>query len=103
VDLHAGRPQLLVRSPRRDLRRPLDRAAAPGARRRHAEPRRKITTTKLSKGKERPMIKTWLRRTAAMTALGLAMTAGTGTQAQEQVTLNWALWDWTATAYYQPL
>jgi multiple sugar transport system substrate-binding protein len=49
------------------------------------------------------MIKTWLRRTAAMTALGLAMTAGTGTQAQEQVTLNWALWDWTATAYYQPL
>lgn len=23
--------------------------------------------------------------------------------AQDQVTLNWALWDWTAVAYYQPL
>ena len=45
------------------------------------------------------MMKTWLR-------LGLALTVAGGAGnafAQEQVTLNWALWDWTATAYYQPL
>ncbi len=49
------------------------------------------------------MTTSWLRRTAVLTALGVAMTAGGATQAQDQVTLNWALWDWTATPYYQPL
>lgn len=45
----------------------------------------------------------WLRRAAALGALAVAM-AGSGlAQAQDQVTLNWALWDWNATAYYQPL
>jgi multiple sugar transport system substrate-binding protein len=49
------------------------------------------------------MTKHWLRRTAAVTTLGLAI-AGSGlAHAQDQVTLNWALWDWNATAYYQPL
>ena len=24
-------------------------------------------------------------------------------QAQEKTTINWALWDWDATAYYQPI
>jgi multiple sugar transport system substrate-binding protein len=48
------------------------------------------------------MTKTWLRRLAALTAVGFGI-AGGGAQAQDQVTLNWALWDWAATAYYQPL
>lgn len=40
--------------------------------------------------------------------LASAMIAATGllpvsANAQDKVTLNWALWDWAATAYYQPL
>jgi multiple sugar transport system substrate-binding protein len=48
------------------------------------------------------MTKTWLGRLAMLTAVGVGV-AGGGAQAQDQVTLNWALWDWAATAYYQPL
>ena len=48
------------------------------------------------------MTKTWLRRLVALTAVGVGVIGG-GAQAQDQVTLNWALWDWAATAYYQPL
>ena len=48
------------------------------------------------------MKKNWLRRVAALVVAGGLAGAG-GTHAQEQVTLNWALWDWSATAYYQPL
>lgn len=47
------------------------------------------------------MSRTWLRRLAALTSIGIGF-AGAA-QAQEEVTLNWALWDWAATAYYQPL
>ncbi|HEV7275238.1 MAG TPA: extracellular solute-binding protein [Devosiaceae bacterium] len=42
-----------------------------------------------------------LRRLAALTIAGVGVAGGA--QAQEEVTLNWALWDWTATAYYEPL
>lgn len=45
---------------------------------------------------------TWLGRTMAAAA-GLLLAASSAAQAQDQVTLNWALWDWAATAYYQPL
>jgi multiple sugar transport system substrate-binding protein len=48
------------------------------------------------------MTKTWLRRLAMLTAVSVGVVGG-GAQAQDQVTLNWALWDWAATAYYQPL
>ncbi len=37
---------------------------------------------------------------ALLGAAGLAMVGG---QAMAQVTLNWGLWDWDRTAYYQPL
>jgi multiple sugar transport system substrate-binding protein len=49
------------------------------------------------------MTTNWLRRTAAFTVLGLAAAGAGPAFAQDQVTLNWALWDWSATAYYQPL
>ena len=49
------------------------------------------------------MTRTWLRRLAALTAVGVAVAGIGGAKAQEQITLNWALWDWAATAYYQPL
>ncbi|MEO8759023.1 MAG: sugar ABC transporter substrate-binding protein [Devosia sp.] len=45
----------------------------------------------------------WLRRTAAITVLGLATASVGSALADDQVTLNWALWDWSATPYYQPL
>jgi multiple sugar transport system substrate-binding protein len=48
------------------------------------------------------MTNTWLRRLAMLTAVSVGVVGG-GAQAQDQVTLNWALWDWAATAYYQPL
>src|SRR5690606_6888215 len=44
---------------------------------------------------------TWLGRT--MAAAGLLLAASSAAQAQDPVTLNWALWDWAATASYQPL
>src|SRR3569623_3636563 len=45
----------------------------------------------------------WLRRVLAGAAVGvIALGAGLA-HAAEQVTLNWALWDWDKTAYYQPL
>ena len=49
------------------------------------------------------MTKNWLRRLGAVTAMGVSLVSATAAFAQEQVTLNWALWDWAATAYYQPL
>ncbi|RZJ83317.1 MAG: extracellular solute-binding protein, partial [Massilia sp.] len=49
------------------------------------------------------MTKTWLRRLTALTAMGVSFVAAGAAYAQDQVTLNWALWDWNATAYYQPL
>jgi len=49
------------------------------------------------------MTKTWLRRLAALTAMGVSFAAAGAAYAQDQITLNWALWDWNATAYYQPL
>lgn len=49
------------------------------------------------------MTKTWMRRLAAITAMGVSLVAAGAAYAQEQITLNWALWDWGATAYYQPL
>jgi multiple sugar transport system substrate-binding protein len=49
------------------------------------------------------MTKSWLHRLAAVTALGISAAGAGGALAQDQVTLNWALWDWNATAYYQPL
>jgi multiple sugar transport system substrate-binding protein len=49
------------------------------------------------------MTMTWLRRTAAISALAVATAAFGAAEAQDQVTLNWALWDWNATPYYQPL
>jgi multiple sugar transport system substrate-binding protein len=45
----------------------------------------------------------WLRRLTAVMALGIGAAGAGGAHAQDQVTLNWALWDWNATAYYQPL
>lgn len=48
------------------------------------------------------MTKTWLRRLAMLTAVGVGV-ASANAQAQDKITLNWALWDWAATAYYQPL
>jgi len=49
------------------------------------------------------MTKTWLRRLTALTAMGVSFVTAGATYAQDQITLNWALWDWAATAYYQPL
>ena len=49
------------------------------------------------------MTKTWLGRVAAALALGGSFIAAGAAYAQDQITLNWALWDWNATAYYQPL
>ena len=49
------------------------------------------------------MTKNWLRRLAAVTAMGVSLVSATAAFAQDKVTLNWALWDWAATAYYQPL
>jgi multiple sugar transport system substrate-binding protein len=49
------------------------------------------------------MTKTWLRRTAALGAMALTMATGGAALAQDQVTINWALWDWDKTVYYQPL
>ena len=49
------------------------------------------------------MKKSWLHRLAAVTALGIGAASAGGALAQDQITLNWALWDWSATAYYQPL
>lgn len=49
------------------------------------------------------MTKNWLRRLAAVTAMGVSLVSAGAASAQDQVTLNWALWDWAATAYYQPL
>lgn len=40
-------------------------------------------------------------KSAAFAALGLSLMQGTALA--EDVTLNWALWDWDRTAYYQPL
>ena len=40
------------------------------------------------------MTKTWLRRTAALGAMALTMATGGAALAQDQVTINWALWDW---------
>ena len=45
----------------------------------------------------------WLRRAVAGTALGLFVAGAGAAHAADQVTINWALWDWTATPYYQPL
>ncbi len=49
------------------------------------------------------MTKTWLRRLAMFAAASVAIAGIGGAKAQDQITLNWALWDWAATAYYQPL
>jgi len=49
------------------------------------------------------MTKNWLRHLAAVTAMGVSLVSAGAASAQDQVTLNWALWDWAATAYYQPL
>lgn len=49
------------------------------------------------------MTNNWLRRLAAVTAMGVSLVSATAAFAQDQITLNWALWDWNATAYYQPL
>src|SRR5690349_7027081 len=49
------------------------------------------------------MTKNWLRRLAAVTAMGVGLVTAGAAYAQEQITLNWALWDWDATAYYKPL
>lgn len=49
------------------------------------------------------MTKNWLRRLAAVTAMGVSLVSANAASAQDQITLNWALWDWAATAYYQPL
>ena len=49
------------------------------------------------------MTKTWMRRLAAITAMGVSLVAAGAGYAQEQITLYWALWDWDATAYYKPL
>jgi len=49
------------------------------------------------------MTKNLLRRLAAVTAMGVSLVSATAAFAQDKVTLNWALWDWAATAYYQPL
>ena len=49
------------------------------------------------------MTKNWLRRLAALTMAGVGLAGAGGAHAQDQITLNWALWDWAATAYYQPL
>ncbi|HEY0854581.1 MAG TPA: sugar ABC transporter substrate-binding protein [Devosia sp.] len=35
--------------------------------------------------------------------MGVSLVSAGAASAQDQVTLNWALWDWAATAYYQPL
>ena len=43
------------------------------------------------------MTKHWLRRAAAGTALGLFMAGAGAAHAADQVTINWALWDWSAT------
>src|SRR3569833_185673 len=49
------------------------------------------------------MTKTWLRGAATFAALALTWACSGAAIAQEQVTINWALWDWSATPYYQPL
>ena len=49
------------------------------------------------------MKKNWLRRAAALVVVAGGLAGAGSTHAQEQITLNWALWDWSATAYYQPL
>jgi multiple sugar transport system substrate-binding protein len=49
------------------------------------------------------MRKTWLRGAATFAAMALTVAGSGAAIAQDQVTLNWALWDWTATPYYQPL
>jgi multiple sugar transport system substrate-binding protein len=49
------------------------------------------------------MTKSWVRRIAALTAIGIGLAGAGSAHAQDQVTINWALWDWAATAYYQPL
>ena len=45
----------------------------------------------------------WLRRALAGVALGVVVAGAGLAHAADQVTLNWALWDWDKTAYYQPL
>ena len=49
------------------------------------------------------MTKTWLRGAATFAAMALTVAGSGAAIAQEQVTINWALWDWSATPYYQPL
>ena len=43
---------------------------------------------------------TWCDCVSPAGAAGLALVAG---QAMAQTTINWALWDWDKTVYYQPL
>lgn len=50
----------------------------------------------------------WLSRSLAMVTGGLALAAmgmpgAVMAQSSEPVTLRWALWDWNAVAYYQPV
>lgn len=47
------------------------------------------------------MTKVGLIKSVALAATGLAIVHGQALA--EQVTLNWALWDWDRTAYYKPL
>src|SRR3569832_2173252 len=49
------------------------------------------------------MTKTWLRGAATIAAMALTVAGSGAAIAQDQVTINWALWDWSATPYYQPL
>jgi multiple sugar transport system substrate-binding protein len=50
---------------------------------------------------EEKMTKLSLIKSAALAATSMLLTYGQA--AAEQVTLNWALWDWDRTAYYKPL
>jgi multiple sugar transport system substrate-binding protein len=43
-----------------------------------------------------------MRNLFKLALLGSVMIPGSA-MAQDNITLNWALWDWTATAYYEPL
>jgi multiple sugar transport system substrate-binding protein len=42
-------------------------------------------------------------RNLTSTTILAGLIAPLAASAQDAVTLNWALWDWTATAYYEPL
>ena len=60
-----------------------------------ARPTQEAARNALNK-EETNMTKNWLRRLAAVTAMGVSLVSAGAASAQDQVTLNWALWDWAA-------